>query len=61
MSYITSPFEVMTILLILCILASVGITTIFNKWGYDLPFKWDIVMGTIATVVLFVLAARAIF
>lgn len=61
MSYVTSPFEVLTILFALCALAAFGITVLFNKWVYDLPFKWDLVMGVVLTVVIFVTASRAIF
>ena len=61
MSYVTSPFEVLTILFILSVIASFGVTTMLNKWVYDFPTKWDIVIGAVLTVVIFVATARAIF
>ena len=61
MSYVTSPFEVLLIIAILCALAAFGITVLFNKFIYDLPFKWDVAMGASIFVALLVTSARAIF
>lgn len=61
MSYVTSPFEVMTIIFVLCIFASVGATTLFNRFVYDIPFKYDVAATAALTLIVFVLTARAIF
>lgn len=61
MSYVTSPFEVLTILFVLCVLAAFGITTLLNKWVYNLPFWWDLGIGAVMTIAIFISAARAIF
>jgi hypothetical protein len=60
MSYVTSPFEVLTILFVLCALASFGITILINK-VHDFPFKWDMAIGAVVTVALFVTSARMMF
>lgn len=60
MSYVTSPFEVMAILLGLCILAAFGIVFLINKF-HDFPWKIDLAIGVVATLALFVGATRAIF
>ena len=60
MSYVTSPFIVMAVLLVLCIMASVGLTTLLNK-VYDFPLKSDIIIGTGFTILSFVAAIWIIF
>jgi hypothetical protein len=60
MSYVTSPFWVMFIVFILCVLASVGVTTLLNK---IVPFstKNDLIIGACSTVIIFVASIWAIF